>query len=286
MIERRDPGRRASGRRASGSGDVDSLGLLLRDLEEYPTPRHEEQLALARRAAEGDPAARQRMITANIRLVVHWARCYQHRGVDLADLVQEGVFGLIRAVDKFDAERGYRFSTYASWWIRQALQRAVMTQRTIRLPVEVAERQAAVETMTGILQGRLGRTPSFDELADALGTTPDHVDRVRRPARVTVSLDQAADAEGELTLGAVLGRSDEDGFEEVDDEQAYRPLRHAVDALPDLERRVLELRFGIAGDRPASLAETARRLGIGVQRVRSAEHQALAALRPVVTRVR
>src|ERR1700723_2910151 len=124
----------------------DTLGLMLRDLDQFPMPDHEQQVELAKRVAAGDDAARKQMVAANLRLVVHWARRYQDRGVDMADLVQEGTFGLMRAVDKFDWERGFRFSTYATWWIRQALQRAVQQHgRTIRLPMEVAERNQQVD---------------------------------------------------------------------------------------------------------------------------------------------
>ncbi len=259
---------------------ADNLGLLLRDLERFPAPSHDEQIALARRVAEGDQAARQRMIAANVRLVVHWARSYQHRGVDLVDLVQEGVFGLIRAVEKFDPERGYRFSTYASWWVRQSLQRAVQTQQTIRLPAEVGGRAAALEATVGLLGGQLGRMPSSAELAGALGTTPKALDRIKQRPRIAVSLDQPADADGEVTVGAVIGCCEDRGFEAVEDGQAVvEPLHRAVEGLPVLERAVLELRFGFGGGRPASLAETARRLGVGVQRVRRAEFHALASLR-------
>src|ERR1700723_2839311 len=124
----------------------DTLGLMLRDLDQFPMPDHEEQVELAKRVAAGDDAARRQMIAANLRLVVHWARRYQDRGVDFGDLVQEGTFGLMRAVDKFDWQRGFRFSTYATWWIRQALQRAVQQHgATIRIPMEVAERNQQVD---------------------------------------------------------------------------------------------------------------------------------------------
>lgn len=265
---------------AGGSDTLqaDSLGLLLRDLGRFPVPSHEEQVILARRVAAGDTAARDRMISLNIRLVVHWARRYQHRGVDLPDLVQEGMLGLMRAVDKFDAERGYRFSTYASWWVRQALQRAVQSQRTIRIPVEAAEKAASLEAASSALEGRLGRSPSFEELADALGTTTEAIRRIPRLPRITVSLDQPADADAEVTIGDLVGRWDEEGFEAVENERAFEPLRHAVDDLPELEREVVKLRFGFADGTPVSQTETARKLGIGVQRVRSAEHHAFAAL--------
>src|ERR1700730_17929081 len=140
------------------SGGLDGIRLFLDDLDRHPLPGPEEQVELAKRVAAGDEEARQQMIAANLRLVVHWARRYQDRGVDFADLVQEGTFGLIRAVDKFDWRRGFRFSTYATWWIRQALQRAVQQHgRTIRIPMEVAERNQQVEAATWALTHQLQR---------------------------------------------------------------------------------------------------------------------------------
>src|ERR1700728_2343645 len=152
----------------------DTLGLMLRDLDQFPMPDHEQQIELAKRVAAGDEVARKQMVAANLRLVVHWARRYQDRGVDMADLVQEGSFGLMRAVDKFDWERGFRFSTYATWWIRQALQRAVQQHgRTIRVPLEVGERLQRLDATTAELLGQLGRPPTDEEMDNATNTTAE-----------------------------------------------------------------------------------------------------------------
>ena len=146
---------------AKFSSTPDSVRYFLDDLDQYPLPDPDEQTELAKRVADGDDEARQAMIAANLRLVVHWARRYQDRGVDFGDLVQEGTFGLMRAVDKFDWQRGFRFSTYATWWIRQALQRAVQQHgRIIRLPLEVGERLQRLEGVTAELTSQLGRTPT------------------------------------------------------------------------------------------------------------------------------
>ncbi len=257
----------------------DSLGLLLRDLDQHPMPDHEGQIALARRVAAGDEEARREMVAANLRLVVHWARRYQDRGVEMADLVQEGTFGLLRAVEKFDWERGFRFSTYATWWIRQALQRAVQQHgRTIRIPLEVGERLQRLDATTAELAGRLGRPPTDEELTEATGMNLAERQSLEDVARVAASLDQPAAADSATTLGDLVAPDNEDWAGSVDQAMVLDRVREAVDRLPGIQRDVLRLRFGFGGDSPASLQATAERLGIGVRRVRRAEEEAMAAL--------
>ncbi|HEY5246327.1 MAG TPA: sigma-70 family RNA polymerase sigma factor [Acidimicrobiales bacterium] len=264
--------------RMSG-GTTDSLGLLLRDLDQYPMPDHEQQVALAKRVAAGDDEARRQMVAANLRLVVHWARRYQDRGVDMADLVQEGTFGLLRAVEKFDWERGFRFSTYATWWIRQALQRAVQQHgRTIRIPLEVGERLQRLDAVTAELAGALGRPPTDEELTEATGMDADERASLEGVARVAASLDQPAAADSATSLGDLVAPDGRDWAGEVDEAMVFDRVRAAVDRLPGLQRDVLRLRFGFDGDSPASLQATAERLGVGVRRVRRAEEEGLAAL--------
>jgi RNA polymerase primary sigma factor len=264
--------------RMSG-GTTDSLGLLLRDLDQYPMPDHEQQVALAKRVAAGDDEARREMVAANLRLVVHWARRYQDRGVDMADLVQEGTFGLLRAVEKFDWERGFRFSTYATWWIRQALQRAVQQHgRTIRIPLEVGERLQRLDAVTAELAGALGRPPTDEELTEATGMDADERASLEGVARVAASLDQPAAADSATSLGDLVAPDGRDWAGEVDEAMVFDRVRAAVDGLPGLQRDVLRLRFGFDGDSPASLQATAERLGVGVRRVRRAEEEGLAAL--------
>ena len=254
----------------------DSIRLFLDDLDRHPLPGPEEQMELAKRVAAGDEEARRQMIAANLRLVVHWARRYQDRGVDFADLVQEGTFGLMRAVDKFDWERGFRFSTYATWWIRQALQRAVQQHgNTIRVPMEVAEQAQRVERMTWELSAELRREPTVDEVSDAAAVDARTLESLRGVARVTASLDQPAGADSATALGDLVGVDDQEFEQEVERQVIWDQLREAVDGLDDLARDVVRIRYGLDGGDPASLQATASRLGIGVRRARQAEARAL-----------
>src|SRR5271157_1720172 len=174
--------------RRSAVNTNDMLGLLLRDLDRYPMPNYDEQVALAKRVAAGDEEAKKQKVAANLRLVLHWARRYQDRGVEMVDLVQEGTFGLLRAVEKFDWERGFKFSTYATWWIRQALQRAVQQHgRTIRIPLEVGELLQRLEAVTAELAGQLGRPPTDEELTEASGMTRAERESLENVARVAAS---------------------------------------------------------------------------------------------------
>jgi RNA polymerase primary sigma factor len=229
-----------------GANAPDLMRLFLDDLGKYPLLSADAQVELAKRIEQGDEQAREEMIGSNLRLVVHWARRYQGRGVDLVDLVQEGTFGLMRAVEKFDWRKGFRFSTYATWWIRQALQRAVQSKgRAIRLPE--------------------------DALAAELEADPDQA----RLPRVVASLDQPLTSEATATLGDVVAGEDDPFEEDVVHAISLGQLEEALGRLPELEQAVVRLRFGLDGATPASLEATARSLGIGVRRVRRIEASAL-----------
>jgi len=254
----------------------DSIRLFLDDLDKYPLPGPEEQVALAQAVAAGDEQARQRMIAANLRLVIHWARRYQDRGVDFADLVQEGTFGLMRAVDKFDWRRGFRFSTYATWWIRQALQRAVQQHgNTIRVPMEVAEQVQRVDRTAWELASDMQREPTAAEIAEAAAVDEEALEDLALVGRVVASLDQPAGADSATPLGDLVGAAEGSFEDEVERRVVLDRVRQAVDALDELERDVVRLRFGLDGGTPASLQATASRLGIGVRRARQAEARAL-----------
>jgi RNA polymerase primary sigma factor len=264
------------GRGRTTHGTSDSLRLLLDDLERFPLPDADEQIELARRVAEGDNEARERMIAANLRLVVHWARRYQDRGIDLADLIQEGSFGLMRAVEKFDWRRGFRFSTYATWWIRQALQRAVQQHaNAIRVPMEIAERASRVDRVTWELTAEERRSPTSDEVAEHSRLTREEIDGLATAARVVASLDQPATADGTTPLGDLAGAEDSSFEGDVERMLLNDEVRRAVEHLDDIEREVLTVRFGLNGSEPASLQATAAKLGIGIRRVRQAESRAL-----------
>ncbi len=254
----------------------DGIRLFLDDLDRYPLPDPEQQVELAKRVAAGDDQARRQMIAANLRLVVHWARRYQDRGVDFADLVQEGTFGLMRAVDKFDWERGFRFSTYATWWIRQALQRAVQQHgNTIRVPMEVAEQAQRVDRLSWELAAELRRDPTAAELADASNVDEATMASLADVARVVASLDQPAGADTGTALGDLVGVDDQEFEAEVERRMVLDQVRRAVDNLDELARDVVRIRYGLDGGDPASLQATASRLGIGVRRARQAEARAL-----------
>jgi len=261
---------------ANPTGSPDSIRLFLDDLDRHPLPDHEQQVELAKRVAAGDEAARREMIAANLRLVAHWARRYRDRGVDYADLIQEGTFGLMRAVDKFDWERGFRFSTYATWWIRQALQRAVQQHgNTIRVPMEVAEQVQRIDRTASELAAELRREPTVDEVADAIGISPDEIEQSEGLARVVASLDQPAGVDGTTPLGDLVGVDEETFADDIERRLVLDKVREAVDELDDLERDVVRIRYGLDGGGPTSLQATASRLGIGVRRARQAEHRAL-----------
>jgi RNA polymerase primary sigma factor len=258
----------------------DMLGLLMRDLDRYPMPNYDEQVELAKRVSAGDEEAKKQMVAANLRLVLHWARRYQDRGVEMVDLVQEGTFGLLRAVEKFDWERGFKFSTYATWWIRQSLQRAVQQHgRTIRIPLEVGEQLQRLEATTAELTSIFARKPTDEELTEATGMSKAEREGLHGLAGVTASLDQPASSDSATTLGDLVAPSQYDWVGVIEQTMMDDQLHGALGKLTDLQREVLTLRFGLGGATPLSLQATATKMDIGVRRVRRAEEEALLLLR-------
>ncbi len=261
------------------SGAADSLQLFLADVGRHKLLTAAEEVMLAKQIERGDPTAKRRMIESNLRLVVSIAKGYRGLGVPFLDLIQEGTLGLNRAVEKFDWRRGYKFSTYATWWIRQSVQRAVANHaRTIRVPVHVVERQQKLSRAARRLEVELGREPTKEELAEATGLPMQHVDEALGAAHASVSLNQTVGADDEGELGDLFAdREAADPFEEAEESLRRQGVRRALDALPERERRILELRFGFDGE-PWTLEAIGHELDLTRERVRQLEGQALARL--------
>jgi RNA polymerase primary sigma factor len=268
------------------SGTTDSLTLFMNDAGRYPLLTAAEEVMLAKRVERGDRAAKDRMINSNLRLVVSIAKRYQGRGMPLGDLIQEGVIGLNRAVEKFDWRRGYKFSTYATWWIRQACQRAVSNQSsTIRVPVHVHERRVKLARARQRLQAATGEEPTLDQLAEATGLEPHYVEEALSAVEASVSLNQAIGSEGDGEFGDLFAdESADDPVEEAAEALRRRSVREAVNRLPERERRVLELRFGFEGE-SSSLEVIGRELGMSRERVRQVERDALRKLQDLLAGV-
>jgi len=261
------------------SGAADSLQLFLADVGKHKLLTAADEVSLAKRIERGDPAAKRCMIESNLRLVVSIAKGYRGLGVPFLDLIQEGTLGLNRAVEKFDWRRGFKFSTYATWWIRQSVQRAVANHaRTIRVPVHVVERQQKLSRAARRLEVELGREATRDELAEATGLPIQHVDEALGAASASVSLNQTVGADDEGELGDLFAdREASDPFDEAEESLRRQGVRKALEALPERERRILELRFGFEGE-PWTLEAIGHELDLTRERVRQLEGQALARL--------
>jgi len=261
------------------SGSADSLQLFLADVGRHKLLTAAEEVMLAKRIERGDPTAKRHMIESNLRLVVSIAKGYRGLGVPFLDLIQEGTLGLNRAVEKFDWRRGYKFSTYATWWIRQSVQRAVANHaRTIRVPVHVVERQQKLSRAARRLEVELGREATKEELAEATGLPMQHVDEALGAANASVSLNQTVGADDEGELGDLFAdREAVDPFDEAEESLRRQGVRRALEALPERERRILELRFGFEGE-PWTLEAIGNELDLTRERVRQLEGQALSRL--------
>src|SRR5579872_6346065 len=235
---------------------TDSLELFMRKARVHPLLTAAEEIELAKRIERGDLAAKERMINSNLRLVVSQARRYQGHGLPMEDLVQEGTLGLIRAVEKFDWRRGFKFSTYGTLWIRQAIQRGLQNHgRTIRVPVHVSQRQVKVRKIEAELNTKLGREPTDEEIAAVAGLELDEVMELRELSRAMTSLDQPVSEDGETALGDLLASDRPEPMEEVADLERDQRVNEAVERLPAAEASVIRLRFGLAGEEPRTLRQ-------------------------------
>ncbi len=256
---------------------IDSLRLYLRSIGRVPLLSAEEEVCLAKRIERGDVAAKQHMIEANLRLVVSIAKGYLGRGMNFLDLIQEGSLGLIRAVEKFDYRRGYKFSTYATWWIRQAVTRAIADKgRTIRIPVHMVDRLNKVVYAERTLIQQLGRDPSPAEIAAELECTAQEVREMLRMAQLPVSLEKpVGDEEDSELADFVEDDTAESPFEVASKALRRQSVERVLASLPRREREVLEMRYGITGDRVRTLDEVGRAFNITRERVRQIESRTL-----------
>jgi RNA polymerase primary sigma factor len=255
---------------------TDALQLFLNEIRRYPLLTAEQEVELSKRIEQGDLEAKERMINSNLRLVVSIAKKYQGQELSLLDLIQEGIFGLIRAAEKFDWRKGYKFSTYATFWIRQAIQRGLANKaRTIRIPVHIGQRERKIVRAERELSAKLGREPTDEEIAKAAELPLDQVDEVRDAARTVTSLDRPIGEEGDTALGDMLEAGAPPVDQEVEVSLSEALLRRTIEELPETERDVIRLRFGLEDDEPQPLRETGRRLGLSAERVRQIESRAL-----------
>jgi RNA polymerase primary sigma factor len=259
---------------------TDALQLFLNEAGRYKLLTAEEEVELAKRIERGEKEAKDLMINSNLRLVVSIAKRYQGHGLSLLDLIQEGIIGLIRAVEKFDYRKGFKFSTYATWWIRQAVQRGVANKsRTIRIPVHIVEREQKIARAERELVVKLGRQPTDQELAKEAKLPVKQVLEVKAAARAVTSLDKPIGEDDSGSFGDLFAADQVRTDEEVEISLRQETLRKALDELPERERSVLELRYGLAGDgEPMSLEAIGRTLGLTRERVRQIEANALETL--------
>ena len=256
---------------------LDSLRLYLRSIGRVPLLTAPQEVELAKRIERGDMIAKTQMVEANLRLVVSIAKGYLGRGLTFLDLIQEGSLGLIRAVEKFDYRRGYKFSTYATWWIRQAVTRAIADKgRTIRIPVHMVEKLNKVVHVERQLVQQLGREPTPEEIAGHLECSPREVRDILRMSQQPISLEKPIGEEEESELGDfVEDQTAESPFEIASENLRKENVHRALAALPQREREVIEMRFGLTGGRPRTLEEVGRAFNVTRERIRQIENHTL-----------
>jgi RNA polymerase primary sigma factor len=256
---------------------LDSLRLYLREIGKVPLLTADQEVALAKRIERGDEAEKQHMIEANLRLVVSIAKGYLGRGLSFLDLIQEGSLGLIRAVEKFDYRKGFKFSTYATWWIRQAVTRAIADKaRTIRIPVHMVEKLNKVVHIERQLVQRLGREPRPEEVAAELEMTTEEVREILRMAQLPISLEKPIGEEEDSSLGDFVPDDQaESPFDTASLSLRREDIELALGSLPERDRKVIELRFGLLGEAPCTLEEVGRAFGVTRERIRQIENNTL-----------
>lgn len=266
---------------SSDAGTNDSVRMYLKEIGQYPLLSQEEETALAKRISEGDEEAKKELINANLRLVVSIAKKYVGHGMSLLDLIQEGNLGLMKAAEKFDYTKGYKFSTYATWWIRQSITRALADQsRTIRVPVHMNESIGRYRKTTKELTQKLGRDPSREEVADAMGIKPEQVDKIWKYSQEALSLDTPVGDEDDSKLGDFVKDDEvEDPEKSAETESMKEEIDKVLDSLTDREREVLELRYGLKDGRTRTLEEIGKEFGVTRERIRQIESKALRKLK-------
>jgi RNA polymerase primary sigma factor len=266
---------------------TDSLQLFLKDIGKVALLTAAQEVELAKRIERGEHRAKQEMVEANLRLVVSIAKKYRNQGLPFLDLIQEGTIGLVRAAEKFDHRKGFKFSTYATWWIRQAVARALADKaRTIRMPVHIVEKLNKIVRSERKLRAELGREPTSAEIGDDVELTADEVEQIRRSSQAPVSLEKPVGDEEESEFGHFLTDESEPLPEEAAEVELRKAtLRRVLSSLSLRERRVLELRYGLNGEHPCTLDEVGRAFNVTRERIRQIENQSLKKLKALAESV-
>jgi RNA polymerase primary sigma factor len=271
-------------RRETGGHPTSAMGLYLKDIRKTQLLSPQEEIDLALRIEEGDEEARRRMIESNVRLVVKIAKRYANRGLTFMDLIEEGNIGLIKAVERFKASKGCRFSTYATWWIRQSIERALINQvRTIRLPIHVSEDLDRMNRVADRFQRSLGRAPTEEELAEDTGFTTAYVNRLSSIRKRILSIDQGLDADGDFTLqDKIEDPNVDDPAEGILNDKLCGYLRSKLSILDDREKKIIILRFGLEDDNPMTLSRIGGVFGVTRERIRQIQVEALEKLQVAI----
>jgi len=272
------PTGRKAAKQLKTDGSTDSLQLFLKDIGKLPLLSVREEIDLAKRGVCGDLRAKQKMVESNLRLVVSITKHYRNQGLPFLDLIQEGTIGLVRAAEKFDHRKGFRFSTYATWWIRQAAVRALSDQaRTIRIPAQLVTKFNHIRSTESSLVTVLGREPTAEEIAERVsGIDPDQVEAIKRSAQMPISLEKPIGDEEEAEFGQFIADAQaESPYDRAVAALANEALRHALEKLSYRSRRVIELRYGLGGGDPCTLDEVARMFNVTRERIRQIENHSL-----------